>query len=139
MIEQNRPQAMKVKQATKLVWMGFLTWLIPFAVSFLFYKPGGELTIPYDLFKSIMMVTASGTGCYFLFRYFTFIDVEFIIHGVIVGLSWFLINIILDTIVLLPIMKVSFLEYFISIGLRYTIIPALSISMGYLLKNKVKQ
>ncbi|MEK6782597.1 MAG: hypothetical protein AABY93_12875 [Bacteroidota bacterium] len=130
---------MKAKQATKLVGMGFLTWLIPFAVSFLFYKPGGELTIPYDLFKSIMMVTASGTGCYFLFRYFTFIDVGFIIHGVIVGLSWFLINIILDTIVLLPIMKVSFHEYFISIGLRYTIIPALSISMGYLLKNKVKQ
>jgi hypothetical protein len=115
-----------------------LTWLIPFAVSFLFYKPDGELVISYDLFKSIMIVLASITGCYFLFRYFKIVESDFILNGLIVGFSWFIINIILDTIILIPIMKVSFSNYFMSIGLRYTVIPAISISMGYLLDKKVK-
>lgn len=129
---------MSMKTITKVILPGIYTWLIPFAVSFLFYKPGGELGIPYDLFKSIMIVTGSLTGCYFLFRFFRPIENDFIKQGVIIGVSWFIINIILDSVILIPIMKVSFLEYFMSIGLRYLLIPTFSITMGFLLSNKIK-
>lgn len=127
---------MEKKLVFKNIKLGFLSWLLPFALSFVFYKPSGELTISYDLFKSLMIVLGSITGCFLLFRYFKFVGKDFIKQGVLVGISWFLINIVLDTLILLPMMGESFSNYFISIGLRYTVIPAISITMGYLLNRQ---
>lgn len=120
------------------ILLGFLSWLIPFAISFLFFKPGGELVVPYATFKSTIMVVGVISGCYLLFRYFRLVDSDFIRNGVIVGLSWFAMNIILDALILIPIMKTSFADYFMSIGLSYIAIPVISITMGYLLQQKVK-
>ena len=119
--------------------LGFLSWLIPFVISFLFYKPGGELIFPYATFKTTIMFVGVLSGCYLLFRFFKFIDSDFVRNGVIVGLTWFAINIVLDTIILIPIMKTSFAEYFMSIGLGYFSLPITSITMGYLLHSKIKQ
>lgn len=130
---------MKRSLFVKNILLGFLSWLIPFVVSFLFYKPGGELVVPYATFKSVIMVIGVISGCYLLYRYFNYADNDFIGNGVVVGLSWFAINIILDTIILIPIMKTSFIEYFMSIGLSYISIPVISITMGYLLDKKVKK
>lgn len=127
------------KVIIKNTLLGFLSWLIPFVISFLFYKPGGELIVPYATFKTTIMVVGVLSGCYLLFRYFKFIDSDFVRNGVIVGLTWFAINIVLDTIILIPIMKTSFAEYFMSIGLGYFSIPITSITMGYLLHSKIKQ
>lgn len=127
---------MEKKLVFKNIKLGFLSWLLPFALSFVFYKPSGELTVSYDLFKSLMIVFGSITGCFLLFRYFKFVAKGFIKQGVLVGISWFLINIVLDTLILLPMMGESFSNYFISIGLRYTVIPAISITMGYLLNRQ---
>lgn len=127
---------MEKKLVFKNIKLGFLSGLLPFALSFVFYKPSGELTVSYDLFKSLMIVFGSITGCFLLFRYFKFVAKDFIKQGVLVGISWFLINIVLDTLILLPMMGESFSNYFISIGLRYTVIPAISITMGYLLNRQ---
>ncbi|MFZ1676761.1 MAG: hypothetical protein WAT91_05780 [Saprospiraceae bacterium] len=129
---------MTKKIITKNILFGFLSWLIPFAVSFLFYKPGGELVVPYATFKSTIMVVGVISGCYLLYRYFKYVDSDFIRNSVIVGLSWFAINIILDALILIPIMKTSFTDYFMSIGLSYIGIIAISITMGYLLDRKAK-
>ncbi len=129
---------MKRKLIVKNIFLGFLSWLIPFAVSFVFYKPGGELIVPYATFKSTIMVVGIIAGCYLLFRYFKFLDNDFIRNGVIVGLSWFAINIILDALILIPIMKTSFSDYFMSIGLSYISIPIISVTIGYLLDRKTK-
>ena len=129
---------MTKKLVTKNILFGFLSWLIPFAVSFLFYKPGGELIVPYNTFKSTIMVVGTLSGCYLLLRYFKLVDTDFIRNGVIVGLSWFAINIILDAVILIPIMKTTFADYFMSIGLSYIAIPTISIAMGYLLERRVK-
>lgn len=117
--------------------LGFLSWLIPFAVSFLFYKPSGELVLPYATFKSTIMLVGVISGCYLLFRYFKFVDNSYIKHAVIVGLSWFAINVILDTIILIPLMKTTFVDYLMSIGLSYVAIPVISITIGCMLNNKV--
>jgi hypothetical protein len=130
---------MTKKLIIKNILLGFLSWLIPFAVSFLFYKPSGELVVAYSTFKSAIMVVGTISGCYLLFRYFKTVESDFIKNGVIVGLSWFVINIILDAVILIPIMKTTFEEYFMSIGLSYLSIPAISISMAYLLERKKKE
>jgi len=121
----------------KNIILGFLSWLIPFAVSFLLYKPGGELVVPYATFKSTIMVVGTISGCYLLVRYFNFVDIDFIKNGVIVGLSWFAINIVFDTLILIPMMKSNFTDYFMSIGVGYFAIPSISIAMGYLLEKKI--
>lgn len=130
---------MTKKLVYKNILLGFLSWLIPFVVSFFFVKPGGEYVIPYASFKCIIMVVGTISGCYLLFRYFRFVNSDFIMNGVIVGLSWFAINIILDTVILIPMMKSTFADYFMTIGLGYIAIPAISIAMGYLLHSKTKQ
>jgi hypothetical protein len=129
---------MTKKLIIKNILLGFFSWLIPFAVSFLFYKPGGELVVAYSTFKSAIMVVGAVSGCYLLFYYFKAVESDFVKNGVIVGLSWFVINIVLDTVILIPIMKTTFEEYFMSIGLGYLSIPAISIAMGYLLDRKSK-
>ena len=129
---------MTTKLITKNILLGFLSWLIPFVISFLFYKPGGELIVPYSTFKSTIMIVGVISGCYLLFQYFKSTDDNFIKQGIIVGLSWFAINIILDSLVLIPMMKTTFVNYFMSIGLSYVAIPTISITMGYLLNRKVK-
>lgn len=129
---------MTKKLMFKNVLLGFFSWLIPFAASFLFYTPGGELVVAYSTFKSAIMVVGAISGCSLLFHYFKTVESDFIRNGVIVGLSWFTINIILDAVILIPIMKTTFEEYFMSIGLSYLSIPAISIAMGYLLHRKEK-
>lgn len=118
--------------------LGFLSWLFPFAISFLFYKPGGELIVPYATFKSTIMVIGLVFGCYLLYRYFKCINSNYIINGIIVGFSWFAINIILDCLLLIPIMKTTFADYFLSIGMSYVALPVISIAMGYLVDHKIK-
>jgi len=120
------------------IGLGFLSWLIPFAISILCYNPDGQLVIEYPTFKSIMIVSGTISGSYLLYLFFKAVNGNFILNGVIVGLSWFAINILLDSIILIPMMKVSFITYFMSIGLGYIGITAISIAMGYLLDRKTK-
>lgn len=128
---------MAKKLVVRNILLGILSWLVPFVASFLFYKPGGELVVPYATFKSTITVVGVATGCYLLFRYFKYVDSEFIWNGAVVGLSWFAINIVLDAVILIPMMKTTFADYFMSIGISYFSIPTISITMGYLLNSKV--
>lgn len=129
---------MTQKQIIRLLFLGFFSWLIPFAVSLLFYNSSGELSIQYATFKSIMIATGTISGCFLLFRYFDTVRSDYVMNGFTVGLSWLALNILLDAVVLIPMMKTTFSNYFLSIGLGYLAIPAISIAMGYLLKAKVK-
>lgn len=64
------------------------------------------------------------------------IDKDFIKSGVVVGLTWFVINVLFDSLILIPMMHTSFQAYFMTIGLSYLSIPILSTSIGYLLEKK---
>lgn len=123
---------------TKILLFGFFTWLIPFAISFLFYTKSGDVIIISDFLKLLMIVIVSITSCYFLYNYFKFIESDFIKNGVIIGMSWFALNIFLDMITLMPMMNLDIKHYFMAIGLRYAIIPVISISISFLLNIKSK-
>ncbi len=121
------------------IWLGFLSWLVPFAISFFCYNKSGQLLMEYSTFKSVMIVSGTISGSFLLYQYFRGVISRFIFNGLIVGFSWFVINILLDSMILIPMMKVTFGDYFLSIGLGYISIPAISMAMGYLLDKKIKQ
>ncbi len=127
---------MNKKLFLRNLYFGFLSWLIPFVISFFCYNSKGELQIPYSHFKTLMIVSGVLSGCILLVLYFKKLNNDYFLQSILVGLTWFVINILFDAIILIPMMKVSFGEYFISIGLGYTSIPIISISIGYLMQRK---
>lgn len=127
---------MNKKLFLRNLYFGFLSWLIPFAISFFFYNSKGELQIPYSHFKTLMIVSGVLSGCILLVLYFKKLNNDYFLQSILVGLTWFVINILFDAIILIPMMKVSFGEYFLSIGLGYISIPIISISIGYLMQRK---
>jgi len=124
------------KRYLRNIMYGFLAWLIPFVASFFFYTREGKLTIDVFLFKSIMIVVGSVSAAFLLVSYFKTISANHLREGVIVGLAWFVINIALDLLVLVPMSGMSISDYLAQIGLRYLVIPAMSIAVGAALENK---
>ncbi|VVB50874.1 Uncharacterised protein [uncultured archaeon] len=118
------------------VLYGFLAWLIPFVASFFFYTREGKLTIDIFLFKSIMIVVGSFSAAILLIYYFKNINVDYLKEGIIVGLVWFGISIVLDVLILIPMSGMPIMDYFMQIGLRYLAIPAMSVAVGTALENK---
>ena len=125
-----------MKKYLKNVLYGFMAWFIPFVASFFFYTKEGKLTIDIFLFKSIMIVVGTISAAFLLVSYFKKINVDYLKEGIIVGLTWFGLNILLDLVVLVPMSGMSIPDYFAQIGLRYIAIPAMSIMIGAALANK---
>jgi len=114
----------------KMCLFGFLTWLIPFVAGFLFYSPQKQLLVDALVFKSIMAVVGSITGAILLVLYFKKIATRYLFEGVVVGLVWIGLNLILDIVILVPMSGMTIGNYFSQIGLGYLTIPTMSISMG---------
>jgi uncharacterized membrane protein YpjA len=83
-----------------------------------------------------MIVVGSISAAFLLISYFKKIDTDFIKEGIIVGIIWFGLNILLDLLVLVSMFGMSIPDYFAQIGLRYLVMPAMSISVGTSLANK---
>ncbi len=119
----------------KNILYGFLAWLIPFISAFFFYSREGELSIDIFLFKSIMIVVGTITAVVLLVSYFKTINKDYVKEGVLIGIVWLAISILLDVLILIPMSGMTMGEYFTQIGLRYLSIPAISIAMGVALAN----
>ena len=122
-----------------ILFRGFLTWLIPFTISFLFFTPDGIPLIDITFFKSIMMILGCLVGVLLLIQSFKKIKTNYLEEGIKIGLIWFSINVTLDLIFLLPLGKLTITDYFTQIGIRYITIPIISIGMGYLIKVVQKE
>ena len=125
-----------MKKYQRNILYGFLAWLIPFVSSFLFYTREGELSIDIFLFKSIMIVVGTFSAAILLVSYFKNINADYLKEGVIIGLTWLAISILLDLLVLIPMSGMSIADYFAQIGIRYLAIPAMCIAVGAALENK---
>ncbi len=122
----------------KGLWLGFLSWLIPFVASFFFFKPGGEMLVPYATFKSIISVIGVASGSYLLYRYFGYVTKDFLRDGLLVGISWMLINLVCDFLFLVPMAKLGPWEYLITIGISYLAIPVMAMAMGAMRETNAK-
>jgi hypothetical protein len=100
----------------KLVGFGFLIWLIPFLVSFVIF-PLRSSNRP--LFESIMPVILVLTVMIVSVLYFKKIEKESLKEGLIAGVLWFVLSLIIDLLLFLPAspMQMNFSDYIIDIGL----------------------
>ena len=118
----------------KIGLFGFLTWLIPFVVGFLFYSPQGQPMIDALAFKAIMIVVGSVTGAALMVLYFRRVEKNYLSEGIMIGVIWFVLNILLDLLILVPMSKMAIGTYFAQIGLEYLTIPTMGIAMGLVAK-----
>ena len=126
-----------MKSFLRLVLLGILTWIVPFIASFLFYDRSGQLTTNIYLFKSVMIVIGVLTGSIAIVLFYKKIRNNFVRQGIIAGITWFLLNILLDILILLPMSKMTESDYLQQIGIRYLVIPIMCILCGYLLNKKL--
>ena len=119
-----------MREFLRIIGYGILTWLIPFLISVPLYSHNGELLIDQDLFKSIMIVSGSVIGAILIIRFFRTQSCCFFRAGCILGIVWLLVNWILDILILIPLGGYSFRSYFLQIGLRYLVIPVMTIMAG---------
>ena len=109
--------------------LGVVSWLIPFLASLLFFDRTGQLLISQPLFKSIMVVVGGLVAVGLLVVAFRR-NLASPASGLILGLYWLAINVLLDLVVLVAFFKMSFLLYLYDIGLRYLLIPIIALGMG---------
>lgn len=122
----------------RLLLLGLLVWVVPFVAAFGFYDSAGKLTTSHDLFKSSMIVIATFVAAFGLYRYFRKVNSDFMRQAWTAGLVWLTINLLLDAVILVPMVKMEYGYYFESIGLRYLQIPIQCVTAGKLLRSHSK-
>lgn len=116
------------------LFYGFLIWVIPFVVAILIF-PLREVERP--LFESIMPVVVTLSTVLFSVLYFNKVEANFIKEGVLIGVLWFAVSIVIDLLMFMQgPMKMAFIDYIKDIGLTYLIIPIVTIGSGYLIERK---
>lgn len=123
-----------MKDSGKMILFGALIWLIMFALAMVIW-PLYEMD--QVLFKSIMVVTSTITGMFFIIKAFSKERENCRARGIRLGILWFAINILLDLIVLVALMGTPLMEYITGVGLRYLNIITMCAGAGILL-NKIK-
>lgn len=115
-----------------IIWYGFLSWLIPFVASFVFFNKTGQVVIDEALFKSIMVVVGMLVAVTLLVRYFKNVKLgkDLFKEGLIVGVSWFVINSVLDYAFLISVFKMPLMAWINGIGVRYLAIPIVAVGMA---------
>ncbi len=114
----------------KTLLFGFLVWLVPFLVSFLVFPL--KLSQP-ALFESVMSVVVTLCAVVFSLLYFDGTGNASLALGVVVGIAWLAVSIVLDLLffVIGPI-KMTLPDYMMDIGTTYLIIPTVAAGFGYL-------
>ncbi|MCP4648253.1 MAG: hypothetical protein GY852_11075, partial [bacterium] len=111
--------------------------LIPFFVSFLFVDASGNFLISETFFKTIMIVVGALVGVVLAVKYFQGIKRDYLKEGVLLGVAWFVINILIDlAMVYSGFFPMTVGQYFTDIGLRYLSIPIYTIGMAYIISKK---
>ena len=121
----------------KILLFGFLTWLVPFAVSFVVFP---FKATNRGLFETVMAVTVTAVAVLFAILYLRRTTNRFLRNGILIGAIWFVVNIVIDLFLFLPPspMQMSLVDYMTDIGFTYLIYPIITIGFGYLLEQKTK-
>lgn len=122
-----------MKNLLRIVFLGFLVWLICFIIGFIIWHLHES---QFMLFKSIMIVSSTIVGIVLLAYYFKKVNANYVKEGIVVGIIWFVMNIVLDLIVLVGLFKTPILDYLISPGIGYLNMPVMSIGIGWILSGK---
>lgn len=126
-----------------VVLYSFLTWLIPFLLSFLFFNKNRKLVVREMVFKTYMILIGGITTAFMLMLSFKeYIDSDdYSIQDIDIGLSlvigftFLAVNLLLDVFTIMKMAKQSFKDYMLLVGLRYVPMVAYSVAMGMIVNN----
>jgi len=127
-----------MRDSVRVLLYGILTWLIPFLLAIPFYS-SGELLIDQQLFKSIMIIIGSLTGAVLIAHLFRIMSWDYLTAGYVTAVVWLLINWALDSLILLPLNGLDLISYTSQIGLRYLVIPVMTIMAGVVADHAAKK
>ncbi len=112
----------------RAIFYGILIWVAVFIVAMAVFS-FRESNRP--LFESIMPVAVTAATVFFAQLFFTRVEKDFVKTGVMLGLVWLAINILIDLpMVFRGPLEMTLPEYFADIGLTYLIIPVITLSTG---------
>lgn len=115
-----------MNKTLKIIIFGLVVWLLPSIVTLLISHRN-----EFYLFDVISALSIALTVIMFSYLYFKSINTHFIREGVIIGLVWLFISLILDVLLIfLGITKLSLIQYAIYIAPLYIIVPAITIGFG---------
>lgn len=125
--------ARKMNRYLKIGLLGFFVWLIPFVVSVLIF-PLRAMQRP--LFESIMPVVIAIWTVFFAVIYLSGLKSGFQREGILIGVAWFLMGIILDLLIFVdgPI-KMPLWDYALDVPVTYLMIPTITFGFGYLMEQ----
>ncbi len=122
-----------VRSAKPVLILGFLLWVIPFVISMIIFPIKSS---DVQLFDSILAVVTVLFVTLFGIVYFMRIDRGYFREGVVIGIVWLGISIVIDLLMFSwgP-MAMPFLDYIEDIGLGYLVYPIVTTGLGYLMEN----
>ena len=125
--------ARKMNRYLKIGLLGFFVWLIPFVVSVLIF-PLRAMQRP--LFESIMPVVIAIWTVFFAVIYLSGLKSGFQKEGILIGVAWFLMGIILDLLIFVDgPLKMSLRDYALDVPITYLMIPTITFGFGYLMEQ----
>jgi len=120
----------------KIGLFGFLLWLIPFAVSVLIF-PLRMSQRP--LFESIMPVVIAIWTVFFSILYLSGKKSDLLKEGILIGIAWLLISIVLDLMIFIEgSIKMPLWDYVADIAVTYLMIPTITSGFGYLMEHRAE-
>jgi len=118
----------------KIGLFGFLLWLIPFAVSVLIF-PLRMSQRP--LFESIMPVVIAIWTVFFSILYLSGKKSDLLKEGILIGIAWLLISIVLDLMIFIEgSIKMPLWDYVADIAVTYLMIPTITSGFGDLMEHR---
>lgn len=114
--------------------LGFLLWVIPFVISMVIFPIKSS---DVQLFDSILAVVTVLFVTIFGIVYFMRMDTGYLREGVVIGILWLGISIVIDLLMFSQgPMAMPFLEYIKDIGLGYLVYPIVTTGLGYLMEKR---
>ncbi len=123
-------------QPIRALLYGIISWAVPLAISIGFVDQTGQFRTDIRFFKSVMFVTATATAAMLLVSYFRGVKSGFLREGLLLGLLWLAMNLVLDLTVLVPTTGMSLRDYAFQIGFGYLAIPVITVLVGRVLEQK---
>ncbi|HEX3014475.1 MAG TPA: hypothetical protein VHO92_09430 [Methanobacterium sp.] len=117
----------------KIINYGLLVWLIPSLITVIL----GSFSAAMNIFEIVSAVAIAVTVMAFSYLYFKGIIEDFIKEGILIGIIWLVISIVLDIIlVMLGVSELSLNIYMMYVAPLYLIIPAITIGLGLYMNQK---
>ncbi len=116
-----------MNKTSKIINYGLLTWLIPSFITVILSSFWGA----FSTFEIVSALAVAVTAVIFSYLYFRGVIENFIKEGILTGILWLIISVILDLILIaLGVSQLTLTTYVLYVAPLYLIIPVITVLMG---------